>query len=211
MTTTISKKPQTRTTLLPRGTARIRKGVVHLTRPKYDGLKISRKDFDEWLREPDGWKYEWNKGVIEINEVSMTLKEQYIVKNINRAFSRTMAYANGDGIFAEVDCDLTDEQMRRPDLMYLTDEQIRLGRIKSHVIPSFVMEVISPNDQDRKMEQKLDEFFAAGVLCVWYIRPESQRVSVYTSPTSVRICAGEEVCSAIPALEFAMQADEIFA
>ncbi len=211
MSTTLSKRTS-RTLPLPAGTARIRNGTVRLSRPKYDGLKMSLHDFLDWEREPDGWKYEWNNGIIEINEVNMTLKEQYIVQNIQIAFAQTLAAKAKGGIYPEVDCPLTETLLRRPDLAYFTREQIQQGRLLlPHVIPSFVIEIISQHDKDLKLESKLDEYFAAGVQCVWYVRPYSMRVSVYTSPVHVRICQADDVCSAVPALDFAMTAREIFA
>ena len=127
--TTLAPQHARRAKTLPTTTkARVRKGAVHFSRPKYDGLKISLRDFLDWEREPDGWKYEWNKGIIEINEVSMTIKEQYIVENIILAFEQTSYRKNRDAILPEIDCWLTKERMRRPDLAYFSAEQIRLGK-----------------------------------------------------------------------------------
>jgi Uma2 family endonuclease len=206
--TTLAPK---RTRTLPVGKTRIRKGAVQFVRPKYDGLKMSLRDFCDWEREADGWKYEWNNGIIEINEVSMTIKEQYIVENIIFAFEQTSYRKNRDAILPEVDCWLTKDRMRRPDLAYFTAEQIRLGKLEAHPVPLFVIELISHYDRDRKLEEKLEEYFAAGVECVWYIRPDSRRVAVYTSLKDIRICSDEDVCSAAPALDFTMRANEIFA
>jgi Uma2 family endonuclease len=207
---TLTKRPS-RALPLPAGTARIRNGTVRLSRPKYDGLKMSLQDFLDWEREPDGWKYEWNNGVIEINEVNMTLKEQYIIKNISRAFLRTVAHQQGGEMLAEVDCAISDTQIRRPDVAYYTAEQIQMGREQAPITPAFVIEIISQHDKDLKLQSKLDEYFAAGALCVWYIRPYSMRVSIYSSPVEVHICQGDDVCSAVPALDFSMKAHEIFA
>ncbi|MFY8001682.1 MAG: Uma2 family endonuclease [Candidatus Kapaibacteriota bacterium] len=195
---------------LPAGTARIRNGTVRLSRPKYDGLKMSLQDFLDWEREPDGWKYEWNNGVIEINEASMKNTERMIVFQITKAFSRTKAYQNDDAIFPETDCLLHGEQVRRPDLAYFTREQIIASKHGEQPIPPFVIELISTHDKAQKLESKLDEYFAAGVQCVWYVHPDFKRVMVYSSRRTIQVCTDDDVCSASPALDFAMTAHEIF-
>lgn len=196
---------------LPAGTARIRNGTVRLSRPKYDGLKMSLHDFLDWEREPDGWKYEWNNGVIEINEVSMKNDERYIANNITFAFEQTSYRAQRHAILAETDCKLNEIQTRRPDLAYFTIEQILAAKHGEHPIPSFVIELISTHDKANKLESKLDEYFAAGVQCVWYVHPDFKRVMVYSSRTTVQICSGNVPCSAAPALDFTMTTHEIFA
>ncbi|MCU0426836.1 MAG: Uma2 family endonuclease [Candidatus Kapabacteria bacterium] len=210
MTTAITK-PKTRSTTLPAGTARIRKGTVQLSRPKYDGLKISRQDFLEWEREPDGWKYEWNNSIIEINERNMIFQEQYIVANILSAFNATKHYHNGNHLLAEVDCEFSETLIRRPDISYYTKEQIRLGRLNAHPVPEFVIELVSKNDKLRAMHNKITEYFAHGVRCVWYIFPEEKRVDAYTSIKNVQICTDNDVCTTAPVLDFSMSIQEIFA
>jgi Uma2 family endonuclease len=199
----------------PSPVARVRKGAVELVpkRPRYDGLRMKREDFLAWEREADGWKYEWNKGIIEINEVNMTAKERKIVKAITRAFIKTEAFENGDEIFPETDCEFhVLDTMRRPDLAYFTNEQIEASWNGEQPVPPFVIELISKNDKFAAITHKIDEYFSVGVQCVWYIHPEQERVYVYTSPTEVHICTGDILCSAAPALpEFSLSPNQLFA
>jgi Uma2 family endonuclease len=208
---TIAAKRTPRAIPLPKGTARIRKDMVHLSRPKYDGLKMSLRDFLDWEREPDGWKYEWNNGIIEINEVSMRNTERGIVQHIIRAFTKTQAYQSQAELLPETDCLLPSGQVRRPDIAYFTYEQIQASARGEQPVPPFAIELISKNDRVGKVDEKLAEYFASGVLCVWHILPESSRVKVYTSLKDVQICSDEDVCSARPALDFTIRAEEIFA
>lgn len=196
---------------LPKGTARIRKDAVHLSRPKYDGLKMSLRDFLDWEREPDGWKYEWNNGIIEINEVSMRNTERNIADNILFAFEQTLFRKQRHALLPETDCLLPSGQVRRPDIAYFTYEQIQASACGEQLVPPFTIELISKIDGVGKVDEKLAEYFASGAHCVWHILPESRRVMVYTSLKDVQICSDEDVCSARPALDFTMKADEIFA
>ncbi len=189
-----------------------RKGHLRLARttPKYDGFTMSLQDFEAWQREADGWKYEWNQGKIEINEASMTVKEQFLVKNISRAFQQTVAFLEGGEILAEVDCLYPSGQMRRADLAFFTAEQIRQGREGALPVPSFVIEIVSQHDKIKAIHTKIDEYFRNGVLAVWYIFPDEERVDVYTSPKHVHICTRQDTCSAAPALDFSMTAEDVF-
>jgi Putative restriction endonuclease len=212
------------------GTVRVSKGVARIAQPKYDGLKMSLRDFNDWDKPEDGWKYEWNNGIIEVNETRTEFSELFLVQNIIRAFSQTVAYTNRDAMFAEAECPLpvgTLGTVRHLDLGYFTNEQIKSGRTRTaevltamkpdsdearQIVPAFVIEIISTHDKVKAMQNKLDEYFAAGVRCVWYIHPTSNTVEVYSSRKTVQICNDDtDVCSAAPGLDFAMTVAEIFA
>ena len=76
----------------------------------------------------------------------------------------------------------------------------------------FVIEIISPTDRSVKVEEKVLEYFEAGVKVVWLLFPKTQTVHVYTSPISVIICRGDRVCSAAPVVvDFEIRAEEVFA
>ena len=134
----------------------------------------------------DGFKYELNNGFVEKTPRKMKIEELYIADNIKRAFTKTDAYQKGDGIFEEVDIQTLHEQGRRPGMAYLTREQFRKGDNRS--LPTFVVEVISDTDGINRVNNKLEEYFQAGMLVVWHIFPQQQFVYVYTSSIDVKIC-----------------------
>ncbi len=101
--------------------------------------------------------------------------------------------------------------MRRPDIAYLTTEQVRLGKEGEDVIPEFIVEIISESDQQYKIEEKLTEYLKAGVKIVWNIIPESQLIYVYSSRKNVMICGDDDICSAEPVLpDFKISVNDIF-
>jgi Uma2 family endonuclease len=53
--------------------------------------------------------------------------------------------------------------------------------------PDLAIEVLSPSNTVREMEQKIDLYFGAGSRMVWIINPKRRTVSAYTSPFEVRI------------------------
>lgn len=150
---TISAKRTPRANPLPKGTVRIRKDVVHLSRPKYDGLKMSLRGFLDWEREPGGWKYEWNICIIEINEVSMRNTERNIADNILFAFEQTPFRKQRHALLPETDCLLPNGQVRRPDISYFTYEQIQSSARGEQPVPPFAIELISKNDRVGKVDE----------------------------------------------------------
>lgn len=167
--------------------------------------------FRRWKPE-DGWKYEWVNGQIEKSEPAMTHQQAYIADNLIRRFHQTEAFRQGGTMMTEVEATLLDNEIRRPDVAFLTRHQLRGGKVDVPFTPAFVVEIISTNDGINKIRHKLRSYFKAGVQVVWHIFPETQTVDVYTSPLSVQICEGAQVCSAAPAIpDFQMTADEVFA
>ena len=102
--------------------------------------------------------------------------------------------------------------MRRPDIAYLTKEQILATKQGEDEIPEFVIEVISGNDKANKVEEKAIEYFKSGIKVLWLIYPDNQTVQIYTSLKQAQICTDDDICSAKPVLEdFEIRVNEIFA
>ena len=167
-------------------------------------------EFLVWEQEQnDGFKYEWNDGEL-IKFSGMNKKQLYIYDLLLDLFVEKGYKKNGI-LVAEYDVMLTGIQMRRPDIAYLTKEQINLGKEGEDVIPEFVVEIISETDKQYKIEEKLTEYFKAGVKIVWNIIPESQLIYVYTSRKNVMICSDDDICSAEPVLtDFKIAVNKIF-
>ena len=166
-------------------------------------------DFINW--EPvDDFKYEWNDG--ELIRFSGMKKKQYYIYNILSKLFYAKGYYQTGAFMAEPDVMLSAIQMRRPDIAYFTDDQIRRGRQGEDVIPAFVVEIISETDQAYKLEDKITEYFKAGVEVVWTIYPQHEVVYVYTSRRHVTICLETDICSAAPVLpDFTISVERLFA
>ena len=180
--------------------------MVQTTAP---ALPQTLSDFMNWEPE-DGFKYEWNDGEL-IRFTGMKKRQYFIYEVLNELFIAKGIYQLGT-LMAEPDVMLTAIQMRRPDIAYFTKDQIRRGRQDEDVIPAFVIEIISETDNSYKTENKLTEYFKAGVQVVWYIFPDERVVNVYTSRRHVTICLETDVCSAAPVLpEFTISVERLFA
>jgi Uma2 family endonuclease len=159
----------------------------------------------------DGFKYEFVNGIIEKTPRLIATKKLYIIDNLQRFFVKTAAYERGDSLMSEPQSMTSPTKVRAPDVAYLTKKQIRDLRTGELLLPSFAIEIISKNEKFKEMREKVVEYFQAGVKVVWWIVPESQEVYVFTSPTDVKICRGETLCSAETVIHgFTLSANAIF-
>jgi len=79
---------------------------------------------------------------------------------------------------------------RLPDISFISVEQFPLegepiGVWK--INPDLAVEIISPNDIYSEIEDKIYEYFEAGVKRVWIIYSKNKTLTVYRSPTNVKI------------------------
>ncbi len=158
----------------------------------------------------DGFKYEWNNG--DIIQFSGMKKKQYYIYDVLNGLFIEKGYHKKGTFMAEPDVMLTTTQMRRPDIAYFTKEQIQRGRNGDDVIPAFVIEVLLETDLAYRIEEKIVEYFKAGVQVVWTIIPEQEVIYVYTSRKQVTICLDDDRCSAAPVLpDFDISVNTLFA
>lgn len=106
----------------------------------------------------------WIETFLETNDIGMTL--------------------TSDGPFR-----LRKGRMRMPDVSFL-----RWSRFPNRVMPKvkvlkmapdLAIEVLSESNTRREMQRKLEEYFAAGTLVVWYIDPKTRTARVFTSVSNV--------------------------
>lgn len=154
------------------------------------------------------WEYD-NGEITEINRMKST--ELLVISKLNRKFIQTQAFKDLGELFQEVDCWLTETQMRRPDLAFFTREQILQSAEKKHPIPAFVIEIISENDNVNYTENKVLEYQHAGVQVIWHIYPELKLVKVIRGKEA-RYYEGEEIFDASPIVpDFQISVAELFA
>jgi Uma2 family endonuclease len=52
------------------------------------------------------------------------------------------------------------------------------------VVPNLAVEVVGPSDKAQEIEDKISEYFQAGVEIVWVVWPLQCKIHVHTSPTA---------------------------
>jgi Uma2 family endonuclease len=78
---------------------------------------------------------------------------------------------------------------RRPDVAFVSYPRWPEDHVPRSeawdVVPDLAVEVISPTNLAEEIDDKLTEYFAAGVRMVWVLFPGSGRLYVYRSPEQV--------------------------
>ena len=76
--------------------------------------------------------------------------------------------------------------VRIPDVSFVSWDRLPQRRVPRQPIPDLapdlVVEVLSEGNTAREMDQKLLDYFSAGVRLVWYVDPVLHEVHVYTAP-----------------------------
>jgi Uma2 family endonuclease len=102
-----------------------------------------------------------------------------------------MAFAAETGFVVERDPD----SVLGADASFVSHE--RLATVESFekyfpFAPDLAVEVLSPGNTRREMEEKIAMYFAAGSRAVWVFDPKKRTAAVYTSPTDVRALNEQE-------------------
>lgn len=112
----------------------------------------------------------------------------------------------------QVDAYVDMERRRRPDLLYLTNEQRQAIRRGERVPAYFAIELLSDSESYDDVLDKLQNYFDGGAQLVWYIIPKRRKIFAYTSPGESKTYKGQDVISAAPVVpELAFVVAEMFA
>lgn len=106
------------------------------------------------------------------------------------------------------------DTVRAPDIAYVANDRIPDKPPKQGFwpgAPNLAVEVLSPSDRVADVDEKINEWLAAGCVAVWVVDPELETITVYRSRTDVQVrTAGEtlEGNSVVPG--FTCAVDELF-
>jgi Uma2 family endonuclease len=108
-----------------------------------------------------------------------------------------------------------DGPSRRPDLAFL-----RVNALPENLLddppeiegyPDLAAEVVSPSNTFAELEEKVLEYFDAGVRLVWIVVPRTRRIHVYDSPVNVRILQEHDELTGDPVLPgFRVKVADVF-
>jgi len=146
---------------------------------------------DELLAMPDdGWRYELVKGELrrmpppgdQHGWVGMNLGgplHTFVKEN-----KLGVVYLAETGFKLESDPDT----VRAPDVAFVRQERVQeTGPLQGYRFgaPDLVVEVLSPRDTIREVEEKVWEWLMAGARMVWVVSPKLRTVTVYRSLTDI--------------------------
>jgi Uma2 family endonuclease len=77
--------------------------------------------------------------------------------------------------------------------------------------PDLAVEVLSPGDRTGEVDEKIEEWLAAGCAAVWVVDPKLRTVTIYQSPTNVQVkTAGQTLVGDSVVPGFSCAVAEIF-
>lgn len=141
---------------------------------------------EDLLRMPDeGQGFELVGG--ELREMNVSKESSRVAGNIHFALELFTREKHPGWVFPEgtsFRC-FPDEpgRVRRPDTSYIALERMPVETYEdeghSTAVPDLVVEVVSPNDLSHEVDEKRDEWLAAGVKVVWIVTPGVNTVEIY--------------------------------
>ncbi len=157
-----------------------------------------------------GVKYEFCNGYVEKTS-SLTSKDLFIVKHLTDSFYKRKHETGGTTV-NNLETWTSETCWRRPYWAYVTKQQIADGHNDKTVIPKFMVEIISKNDDVLVVQKKVYEYFDIGVKVLWIIYPNLKVVHVYTSTKNIMVCEDDDdICSAAPVLnDFKISIADLF-
>jgi Uma2 family endonuclease len=152
---------------------------------------LQRSTASELFEMPDdGFRYElvrgelrkmspsgWEHGLIVVN-VTLLVGQHVKINNLGACSGAETGFK----IASDPDT------VRAPDLAFVSRERIPEGDAPKKFFvgaPDLVVEVLSPGDSYTEVEEKVEEWLAAGVHAVWVLNPKRRGVTVYRSMTDV--------------------------
>jgi Uma2 family endonuclease len=83
--------------------------------------------------------------------------------------------------------DAEDDTVRSPDVAFVSFERLASVPVGfAPVAPDLAVDVISPGDTARDLDERLDDYFAAGTRAVWVIDPDRRAVALHSSTGPTR-------------------------
>jgi Uma2 family endonuclease len=152
---------------------------------------------EELLAMPDGKNYELVDGHLVERKVS-TLSSWvagelfFQIRSHCQTNSCGWAFPEGTGFQCFPDA---PAKVRKPDVSFIRSERLPANASTeghSSIAPDLAVEVVSPDDLVWEVDQKVDEWLAAGVPLVWVTCPKACAVIVHRGGGRVSWLAGED-------------------
>ncbi len=87
------------------------------------------------------------------------------------------------------------DTVRAPDIAFVSARRLEQQTREAGFFdgaPDLAVQVVSPDDTDTEVQEKVIEYFNAGSKLVWILRPRFKTVTVYRSPTDVRVLTRQD-------------------
>ena len=88
------------------------------------------------------------------------------------------------------------DTVRAPDIAFIAAARLSPGGLRPGYVPGapdLAVEVVSPNDTAAEVDEKVQEYLAAGARRVWVVKPRIRGVTVHYPDGSARTLRGDDV------------------
>ena len=144
---------------------------------------------DDLLIMPEGERYELVNG--QLVEKPMSVLSSWVgleagARLRNFVVEHELGYVFGSDCGYQCFPD-APAKVRKPDASFVARHKLPQGLMDGHlrVPPDLAVEVASPNDSFRDVDEKVEEYLAAGVRSVWLINPRLRVLQVFHPNTHV--------------------------
>lgn len=95
-----------------------------------------------------------------------------------------------------------EDLVRRPDVAFIAAARVPASLPRGHVrfAPDLAVEVISPTNTVLEMDEKLADYWSAGVPMVWIVNPDARLVRVHRPRQPILEYSGDDVLIGDPVL-----------
>jgi Uma2 family endonuclease len=168
-----------------------------LRMPRGTGQRYELVEGALWVMEPPGVDH----GRVAAN-AAFLLRQHAEGAGLGRVVGETGFFTRGG-----------DATVRAPDVAFLSYERFPPGPLPKgygRVAPDLVVEVVSPHDRPRELEQKTREWLDFGVRAVWEVDPERRQVRVSTAAGAAILEEGDLLQGGDAVPGFAVPVRELF-
>ena len=107
------------------------------------------------------------------------------------------------------------DTVRAADVGFISVERLPAGGVPATgywpFAPDLAVEVVSPHDDPDEVQQKVEDYLAAGTRMVWVVYPKPRSITVYRSLTDIKVRRGADPLTGEDVLPgFECQVSEVF-
>ncbi len=183
-------------------------------------IEAKRLTYDDYLRLPETvQRYEIIDGEIRMSPSPTPVHQRILLRLAMKMATYVQERQLGEIFVAPLDLVVSREplRVRQPDLMFVhKDRSEVIGAHHLEGAPDLVVEVLSPENTRREIQDKLADYARIGVREIWLVSPEAQTVEVLQASSHGGLRrlgiwgSGEQVRSEVLP-DFPFSVDEVFA
>lgn len=142
--------------------------------------RMTARQFLELGEDPPGVRLELVNGEVAVSP-SPTPEHSYVLVELAALLRNHIRERKLGRLYADVDTIVSQYTVRRPDLLYFSNERLGfVGRKAMEGPPDLCVEVVSASSIEIDRHDKFQQYAAAGVACYWIVDPAGRSLEAFT-------------------------------